>query len=117
MDAIYIGSSIPSEYHFALYGNGYIDLYNTANLRNGTFTYYRIYKNMGGKFYYEKGVRRFSLTSETIASPIGVTDKWYNRDDAYSILFFFLCISIFTIFLVNLFTSVFKKGGLLSGLL
>lgn len=117
MDAVYIGKEIPAEYHFALYGNGYIDLYNTSELRNGTFTFYRIYKNMGGKFYYVKSERRYSLSSDTTASLVGVSDKWYNRDDSFSILFFFLCISVFTIFIVNIFTSVFKKGGLLGGLL
>ena len=35
MDKLY-GGDIPTEYHFARFGNGYIDLYNTQVLHNGT---------------------------------------------------------------------------------
>lgn len=33
MDTLYIGD-IPQEYHYALFNNGYIDLYNTDTLFN-----------------------------------------------------------------------------------
>lgn len=47
MDTLYIGD-IPQEYHFALFNNGYIDLYNTSQLNNGTYNFYRVYTNAGG---------------------------------------------------------------------
>lgn len=84
MDTLYIGD-IPSEYHYALFGNGYIDLYNTEVLRNGTFDYYRIYTNSGG-FYYKHDSQYYGLTSNTIATLVGVTDNIVNFFHIYSIV-------------------------------
>lgn len=116
MDAVYIGKNIPSEYHFAIFGDGYIDLYNTDRLQNGTFTYYRIYRNCDG-FFYTTGERRYSLTSETTAQLIGVSDNWLYRSDIdkiFTVSFFFILLFIFVF---NIVTSVFKKGGVFGGLL
>ena len=50
MDVLYTGD-IPSEYHYAIFNNGYIDLYNSPVLHNDTYTRYRVYTNVNG-FYY-----------------------------------------------------------------
>lgn len=116
MDDVFIGNTIPADYHYAIFGNGYIDLYKVENLTNGTFDYYRIYTNCGG-FYYSHNEQRYPLTSTTKATLVGVSDKWYNRNDKLSILMFVFIIALCSIWFVNLVTSVFKKGGLLGGLL
>lgn len=115
MDAVFIGNSIPAEYHYAIFGNGYIDLYKYPELRNDTYDFYRIYTNTGG-FYYSHNEQRYGLTT-TYTTLVGVSDKWYYRTDRLSILMFLFVITLCSIWLVNLFTSVFKKGGLLGGLL
>lgn len=115
MDKVYIGQQIPAEYHYALFGNGYIDLYNTAELKGGTLDYYRIYTNAGG-FYYKHDSQYYSLTSNTIATLIGVTDKVFYRQDFNSIVVTTFIIALFGVWLFNLLTSLIRKGGLLGGL-
>lgn len=116
MDKVYIGNSIPSSYHYAIFGNGYIDLYNTEVLQNGTFDYYRIYTNNNG-FYYKHDSQRYSLTSETRATIVGVTDNFCYRQDFPNIMIMTFIFVLFGIFLFNIISSFIRKGGLLGGLL
>lgn len=115
MDVLYIGS-IPKEYHYAIWGTDYVTLYNRPNAQNMSLPYYRIYFNAPG-FYYSQGTTIFSQYNATTFQDIDVTDKWYYRKDSLTILSFTCVIFVATIWFVNLFTSIFKKGGLLSGLL
>lgn len=115
MDVLYTGS-IPKEYHYAVWSADFVTLYNRPNAQNITLPYYRIYFNAPG-FYYSEGSTTFSLVNNTTFQNIEVTDKWYYRKDNLNILMFFIAITITTLWFVNLFTSIFKKGGLLSGLL
>lgn len=114
MDVLYTGS-IPKEYHYAVFSGDYITLYNRPNAINTTLDYYRIYFNAPG-FYYSRGSTTFSQYNQTTFENIEVTDEWFYRKDSLNILLFTVIISISTLWLVNLFTSIFKKGGLLSGL-
>ena len=115
MDVLYIGD-IPNEFHFAVWGSDFVTLYDRPTAQNITLPYYRIYFNAPG-FYYSKGAQTFSQYNATTFQNIEVTDKWYYRKDNLNILIFTFIIAISTLWLVNLFTSIFKKGGLLSGLL
>lgn len=115
MDKLYIGD-IPNDYHYALFNNNYIDLFNTPNLNNGTFQYYRIYL-YDNLFAYDIGSRQFSQYNNTYATNIDVTDNIrYRRDfpDIAQTIFLYV---LLLIFLLNLVTSSIKKGGLLGGLL
>lgn len=114
MDVLFVGS-IPKEYHYAVWGSDYVTLYNRPSAQNITLPYYRIYFNAPG-FHFSQGNQTFSQYNATTFQDIEVSDKWYYRKDNFTILFFFLVITICTFWLVNLFTSIFKKGGLLSGL-
>lgn len=114
MDTLYIGD-IPQEYHYALFNNGYIDLYNTDNLTNGTFNFYRIYTNCGG-FYYRLYQQNYGQYNTTIAKDINVTSSIAYRSDFPNILFMTICFTLIGIWLFNLFTSVIRKGGVLGGL-
>lgn len=65
-------------------------------------------------FYYTFDSANYSLPTNFI--DIKVSNKWYDRKDSLTILAFFCCVVVTTLWLVNLFTSMFKKGGLLGGL-
>lgn len=114
MDILYTGD-IPSEYHYALFNNGYIDLYNTANLTNGTYNFYRVYTNAGG-FYYRLLSQNYSAYNTTYAQEITTTDNVCYRSDFSSILFMTLAFTFIGVWLLNLISSVIRKGGVLGGL-
>lgn len=114
MDTLFIGD-IPQEYHYALFNNGYIDLYNTDTLTNGIYTFYRIYTNVNG-FYYRQYQQNYSQYNTTYAQNINVTDQVVYRQDFPSILFMTLSFTIIGLWLFNLLTSLIRKGGALGGL-
>lgn len=114
MDKLYIGD-IPKDYHYAIFSDNHIDLYNQNIAQNVDLPFYRIYYNSPG-FIYSQGTTHFGAYNSTTFQNIEVTDKWYYRKDCLNILIFTISIVVATIWFVNIFTSIFKKGGLLSGL-
>ena len=114
MDTLYIGD-IPSDYQYARFFNGYIDLYNTSDLSNKTVTKYRIFTNVNG-FYYEVSQETFNYYTYT-ATKINVTDNVCYRSDFSDICFITFIFVLFGVFLFNLISSAIRKGGLLGGLL
>lgn len=115
MDTLYVGD-IPKEYHFALFNNGYIDLYNTNVLHNNTYTFYRVYTNCSG-FYYRVYEQSYSQYNTTYTQNINVSDKIVYRQDFDRIVVLVFIFAIFGVWLFNLLTSSIRKGGLLGGLL
>lgn len=114
MDTLYIGD-IPSEYHYAVFSNGYIDLFNTDVLHNNTYTRYRIFTNSNG-FYYDVSSVNVGTYTTTYTTDIKVTDNICYRRDFPLILFMTICFTLIGIWLFNLITSLIRKGGLLGGL-
>lgn len=114
MDVLYIGD-IPQEYHYAVYGSNYIDLYNTPNLQ-GNLNFYRVYL-YENQFAYEQRSATYNQYNYSTAKNIDVTDNYMFRRDFPSIMFMSTVYIILLVFLFNIITSVFKRGGLLSGLL
>lgn len=117
MDKIYIGEDISQDYHYAVFGNGYVDLYNTNVFQpNRDYTYYRIWLN-SDKFLYSTNVwttSNYNYTRDT--TTVVVSPFWYDRPDFDKA---FVCIFIVLfgiVWLFNLFTSIVRKGGLLGGL-
>ena len=115
MDTLYIGD-IPNEYHYAIFNNGYIDLYNTNVLHNNTYTRYRVFTNAGGFFYETSNVQVGQYTT-TYTTNINTSSNAVYRQDYPNILIITLILSVFGIWLFNLITSLIRKGGLLGGLL
>lgn len=115
MDTFYIGD-IPVEFHYARFGSNYIDLFNTNELYNNrTYTYYRVYL-YDNLFVYDVRSQEGSYYNETLQDVKVSQDKVYRRD------FGDICIIIaimvgFGIWLLNLMTSLIRKGGVLGGLL
>lgn len=114
MDKLYIGN-IPKEYHFARFYDGHIDLYKTNDL-SGTLDFYRIY-TYENLFAFEHLSTTYSQYNQTTAIPVEVTDDFMYRRDFPSIVFLSTIYIIFIVLIFNIVTSVFKRGGLLSGLL
>lgn len=119
MDTLYIGD-IPLSYHYISFeSNGDIilrdrEVYDTP----GYYPTYTIISNSQNKFIYTKSNLRVS-EGQVFNYPgldVPVSNKWYDRPDCLNIMFLTLCVTIITFFIVNLFTSIFKKGGLLGGL-
>lgn len=115
MDTLYIGD-IPNTYHYAIFNNGFIDLYNTPQLHNNTYTRYRIYTNVNGFYYSMDSIQVGSYTTN-YATDIKVTDNICYRQDFNAIVVTTFIIALFGIWLCNLFTSMIRKGGVLGGLL
>lgn len=114
MDTLYIGD-IPSQFHYAVFNNGYIDLYDRETLHNGTFNSYRVFTNVNG-FYYEPRTVTVGQYSTTYTRNINVSDKPVYRTDFPSILFITCVFTIFGVWLFNLLSSLIRKGGVLGGL-
>lgn len=113
MDILYVGD-IPQSYHFALFNNGYVDLYNVETLINGTYDFYRVYTNAGG-FYYRHMSTNYSQYNTTTAQNITVTDNVCYRTDFSNILFLTLAFTFIGVWFLNLLTSCVRKGGILGG--
>lgn len=114
MDILYTGD-IPNEYHYAIFGNGYIDLYNTNVLHNNTYTYYRIYTNDNGFFYDVRSTSVGSYTT-TYTTDVSTSNEVVYRSDFPSILFMTITFTLIGVWLLNLLTSLIRKGGVLGGL-
>lgn len=114
MDTIYIGD-IPKEFHFARFGTDYIDLFNTDTLYNNqNYTYYRIYM-YDNLFAYSVGTTSGSYYSQTLQNVDVSNNKVYRRDFGDICVIVALMVG-FGVWLLNLLTSVVRKGGVLGGL-
>lgn len=117
MDKLYTGE-IPDSYCYAIFNNGYIDLYNTDRLQpNNTYQYYRVYL-YDNTFLYTMGENvRGQYTQVQYLQEIPVTsDVVYRRDFPMIILTCFIYL-IIGLWVFNFMTSIIKKGGLFNGLL
>lgn len=114
MDTIYIGN-IPEEYHFARFGTGYIDLFNTNDLKQDiNYIYYRVYL-YDNLFEYDIRTQQGSFSTDILQEVKVSNSQVYRRD------FGDICVTIalfvgFGVWLLNLMTSIFRKGGVLGGL-
>lgn len=114
MDTIYIGD-IPEEFHYARFGNNYIDLFNTNYLSNNqTYTYYRLYM-YDNLFEYDVRSQTGGYYNETLQEVQVSDNKVYRRDFGDICIIVALMVG-FGVWLLNLFTSVVRKGGVLGGL-
>ena len=115
MDTLYIGD-IPSEYHYASFNGDYITLYNRASATNTTLHYYRIYKHYDN-FMYSEGDQQFGSYNTTYFTDVKVSNYWMYRSDIDKIFIVCFIIIIMFVWVFNLVTSMFKKGGVFGGLL
>lgn len=114
MDTIYIGD-IPEQFHYARFGNNYIDLFDTNRLNNNqSYTYYRIYM-YDNLFEYDVRTQQGGYYSEILQDVSVSQNKVYRRDFGDICIIVALMVG-FGIWLLNLMTSIVRKGGVLGGL-
>lgn len=114
MDKLYIGD-IPLNYKYAVFSADRIDLFAQPNLQ-GTLQGYqiRMYDNY---FTYASRTYNYATNNTQTATQIEVTNDYLYRRDFPSIMFMSVVYVCILVILFNLVSSVFKKGGLLGGLL
>lgn len=114
-DKIYLGSDIPNGYKYAVYSSNYITLYNKPSAQGETLTYYRIYFPYSYDLV-STGQTNFSSYSRTYFEEVQTSREFFDRPDAYKIVTIWFIIVFCAIWLLNLFTSLIRKGGVLGGL-
>lgn len=112
---IYCSSDIPSDYiYLGNFTDTYFDLYNTNNPQGQTVDYYRVYYSYDDTQYLIRS-QSYSNYQSYDFPIIERTDSMfssYNNLKIFSISF----IIIFSIiFISNIVTSIFKRGGVFSG--
>lgn len=115
-DKLYVNEDIPEDYKFMDFHEDYIDIYNKSSFRDETTTVYRIYHCISPNTYYTYSKTFGNYQTYTYQEYPRTSDICYRTDfpQICNVVFIF---SIFFIFLLNIITSIFKKGGVLSGLL
>lgn len=118
MKSFYIPKGITDDYCYIVPGNGYFDVYNTNYLNsNQTYTYYRFYNSVDSDMYQE--LSRTTGYTGTSLNAIQVVPQhnYFYRQDYKDIVVTAAVLIIGIVVLVNIITSIIKKGGVLSGLL
>lgn len=113
-DKVYITDNIPDDFNYAQFSNGYITLYNQQSADNEDLEYYRLH------YDYSSGLVTHGYQSFTYPVEfefVETSRHFFDRPDSFSIVFILLVLCVFGLWLFNLFTSLVKHNGLLSGLL
>ena len=113
-DKIYLPSSIPDGFEYATFGNGYVTLYNEPSGYDEQLEYYRIHYDYSSGFV-TSGYTTFGL-NEVVFEQVETSREFFDRPDAFSIVIIVMIIGVFGLWLFNLFSSIVKRNGLLSGL-
>lgn len=115
-DKIFLGSDIPNGYEYAVYSNNYITLYNQPSAQGETLTYYRIYFPYSYDLV-SSGQTNFSSYSRTYFEHVQTSRNFLDRPDSYKIVTIIFILVFFGIWLLNIITSLIRKGGVLGGLI
>lgn len=115
-DILYTGN-VPSEYHYAYFNEFYVDLFNVPVIEaNQEYTFYRVY-------LYENYFAFSQNTLNTSEYVIGgLVDIPTSNNIVYRRDFGDICVMValfvgLGVWLLNLITSIIRKGGVLGGLL
>lgn len=114
-DKIYIGDEIPDGYIYGNITDTYIELFNKPTFQNETATCYRIYYRYSDNLVVQTQRDFSGYYSQTFAE-LPVSRDVFDRPHFANIVIIVFCISLFGVWLVNLVTSIIKRGGLLGGL-
>lgn len=115
-DKLYLPESIPDNYHYAVFSNYYVTLYKQPSAHNEVLDYYRIYYTYSPGLV-TTGTTTFGSYNTTYFDDLPVSRDWFDRPDIWSIVGCVFVCSCLGLMCINLITSFFKKGGMLSGLI
>lgn len=107
---VYRPKSIPSNYKYVDVTRDYIDFYNKGSFRNESTTYYRVYYNYNEDLAVAYN-RTFGSTYTTYFAEVPTSSSFYYRKDIDGIFVITAIIVVFSIWLINLVTSLVVKGG------
>ena len=111
MDILFTGD-IPKDYKYIYLYDGYIYLYNKPQALDEVIDCYKI-DNSNGFIYCHDSL---DITGLTNFQEVQVSNHHYYRTDYFNILSTSCIIGIILVFITNIVTSFFKKGGILNGL-
>lgn len=115
-DKLYVNKDIPEEYKYMDFHADYVDLYNKATFRDETTEVYRIYYSVSPNTYYAYEKTFGSYQTYTYQEYPRTSDICYRSDFPQIVQVCMYFVIVF-IFLCNIITSIYKKGGVFSGLL
>lgn len=118
MNNFYVPEGIGEDYIYIVPSNDYYDLYNTIVIEpNRSYTYYRFYYDLDNDLY-TTNTRNGNNYNTQILNAITVqpTHNYIYRKDFADICIVSFIICFCIVLLLNIITSIFKKGGVLSGL-
>lgn len=114
---IYVPKEVPEDYiYLGNITNTYYDLYNRSNTQGTNGNYYRVFYAFEPD-YWQMYSYQSSQYYETNYQPIERTDSFIARYDNYKIFTTGFCLIFLLIFLINIVSTIVKKGGILGGLL
>ena len=114
-DILYVGN-VPPEYHYADFNEFYVDLFNTPVIEaNKEYTFYRVYLYDN---YFAVSENTFNTSEYIIGGLVDIptSDNIVYRRDFDSICFITFVFVLLGVWLLNLLTSLIRKGGVLGGL-
>lgn len=114
-DILYVGN-VPPEYHYADFNEFYVDLFNTPVIEaNKEYTFYRVYLYDN---YFAVSENTFNTSEYIIGGLVDIptSDNIVYRRDFDSICFITFVFVFLGVWLLNLMTSLIRKGGVLGGL-
>lgn len=113
---LFVPEEIPEEFiYIGNITNSYFDLYDRSNIQGSSGTYYRVFYALEPS-YWQAYSYQSSQYNQTSYQAIERTDSFLARPDNYKIVTCGFCIIFLFIFLINLVTTLIKKGGILGGL-
>lgn len=118
----YVPDSIPRDYKYIVPNNdgSFYDLYNTISLQPGEkVKYYRFHYELDDDMYQPYDRVNNDSVIKYVGSVIEINpvSNYWNRRDYPQILFCSTVIILAIVVILNIVTSLIKKGGVFSGLL
>jgi hypothetical protein len=113
---VYVPQSIPNDYKYITnITSNYFDLYNTNNTAGKTLTFYRIYYSFNDDMYFTYS-QNYGQYNSLNLQEIERSTSIFSRHDNLQLFTISFVVLFFIIFIINIMTSIVKKGGVLGGL-
>lgn len=110
---LYVPKDIPSEYvYVANITNTYYDLYNTNDIAGKTVDYIRVYYALDDDLYLTFR-QTYSQYNTLVCKEIVQSHSIFAKHNSLQVFGITFIVCFFIIFVINIMTSIVKKGGIL----